>query len=156
RSFLCVFCLFGLFLSACQRESKYTKPLSPEESINTFHFAGSFKAEVYAAEPLVADPVSIVFDDNGDAWVVEMNDANLPDSLKGNCNIVLLKDIDQDGRADTSILFATGLTDATTVLPWKDGLIATAAPNILYLKDTDGDGKADKREVLFSGFFQNN
>src|SRR5699024_6236318 len=63
---------------------------------------------------------------------------------------------DQDGRADTSILFATGLTDATTVLPWKDGLIATAAPNILYLKDTDGDGKADKREVLFSGFFQNN
>src|SRR5690625_4073259 len=104
QSFLFWGCLFGFFLSACQQESKYPGPLSPEESINTFHFSGPFKAEVYAAEPLVADPVSIVFDDNGDAWVVEMNDANLPDSLKGNCNIVLLKDIDQDGHADTSIL----------------------------------------------------
>src|SRR3546814_8992044 len=27
---------------------------------------------------------------------------------------------------------------------------------ILFLKDTTGDGRADAREVLFSGFFENN
>jgi putative membrane-bound dehydrogenase-like protein len=42
------------------------------------------------------------------------------------------------------------------MLPWKGGLIVTAAPNIIYLKDTNGDGKSDIREILFSGFFQNN
>lgn len=154
--------LLGLFLlgivliPSCKQESKYPGPLSPEESMKTFQFADAFKAEIYATEPLVADPISMVFDDNGDAYVVEMADANMPDSLKGRGQIILLKDINKDGRADSSIVFATGLTEATTVLPWKDGLIVTAAPDILYLKDTDGDGRSDKREILFSGFFENN
>jgi putative membrane-bound dehydrogenase-like protein len=69
---------------------------------------------------------------------------------------VKLIDKDGDGRADESVIFANGLKEATSVLPWKGGLIVTAAPDILYLKDTTGDGKADKKEVLFSGFFQDN
>lgn len=150
---LALFILVGM---SCKQESKYADALPPEESMKTFQFAGSFKAEIYAAEPLVQDPVSMVFDDNGDAYVVEMADANMPDSIKGRGQIVLLKDVNKDGRADTSIIFARGLKEATTVLPWKDGLIVTAAPNILYLKDTNGDGVSDKREILFSGFFQNN
>lgn len=143
-------------MASCKQKHQYPGPLSPEESVKTFHFADSFSAEVYAAEPLVADPVSIAFGENGDAYVVEMADANMPDSLKGKGQIVILKDVDKDGRADTSIVFATGLKEATTVLPWKGGLIVTAAPDILYLKDTTGDGRADTREVLFSGFFQDN
>ncbi len=141
---------------SCEHHPRYAGPLSPGLSMETFHFAGSFKAELYAAEPLVKDPVSMVFDNNGDAYVVEMADANMPDSLKGHCKIVLLKDTDEDGRADSSLVFADGLRDATTVLPWKGGLIVTTAPDILYLKDTNGDGKADKKEVLFSGFFLGN
>ena len=153
---LCLLAFMAFAMGACEQQSKYPGPLSPEESLKTFQFADSFKAEIYATEPLIADPVSLVFDDNGDAYVVEMADANMPDSIKGRGQIVLLKDLDGDGRADSSFVFATGLTEATTVLPWKDGLIVTAAPNILYLKDTDGDNKADQREVLFSGFFQDN
>lgn len=156
KDLFCVLILFTITIISCKEKPKYSDPLSPEESMKTFQFADAFKAEIYATEPLIADPVSMVFDDNGDAYVVEMADANMPDSLKGRGKIVLLKDLNQDGRADTSILFATGLTEATTVLPWKDGLIVTAAPNILYLKDTNGDGKSDQREVLFSGFFENN
>ena len=44
------------------------------------------------------------------------------------------------------------MKDATTVLPWRGGLIGTAAPDILYFKNTNGEAKADKKEVLFSGF----
>ncbi len=151
--------LFGLLILAvasCRNKPKYPGPLSPEESIQTFHFVDSFKAEVYAAEPLVKDPISMVFNNKGDAYVVEMPDANMPDSLKGHCRVVLLKDLDGNGRADTSIVFADGFRDATTILPWKDGLLLTTAPYILYLKDTDGDGKADNTDTLFSGFFTHN
>lgn len=153
-----IYALIGLatVVVSCQPNSKYAGPLTPEETVKTFQFAGPFKAEVFASEPLVADPVSMVFAENGDAYVVEMADANMPDSLKGRGQIVILRDLDKDGKADTSIVFATGLKEATTVLPWKGGLIVTAAPEILYLKDTTGDGKADIREVLFAGFFEDN
>lgn len=148
--------LFALAGTSCNHKPEYPGPLSPGESMKTFHFADDFKAEIYATEPLVADPISMEFDENGNAYVVEMADANMPDSLKGHCQIVMLKDTNGDGRADTAIIFAKGLREATTVLPWKGGLIVTAAPDILYLKDTDGDGRADEKEVLYSGFFNNN
>jgi putative membrane-bound dehydrogenase-like protein len=57
---------------------------------------------------------------------------------------------------DKSTIFADSLLEATSILPWKGGLIVTAAPNIFYLRDTDGDGRADAKEMLFSGFFKNN
>lgn len=141
---------------SCKHKPHYPGPLSPAESMKTFHFAENFKAEFFAAEPLVKDPVSMVFGEDGNVYVVEMPDANTPNSLKGHCKIVVLKDRNGDGRSDTSIVFASGLKDATTVLPWKGGLIVTAAPDILYLKDTNGDGKADVKEVLFSGFYTGN
>ncbi|MEO9004547.1 MAG: PVC-type heme-binding CxxCH protein [Ginsengibacter sp.] len=147
--------LITIFAS-CKPKSHYPEPLTPEESMKTFHFAENFKAEIFATEPLVMDPVSMVFDGNGDAYVLEMADANMPDSLEGKCQIIKLIDKDGDGRADESVIFATGLTEATSILPWDDGIIVTAAPDILYLKDTSGDGKADKKEVIFSGFFQDN
>lgn len=156
RNFYIIVAAMLLAGTACTHESRYPGPMTPDESMKTFHFADSFKAELYAAEPLVADPVSMIFDEQGNAYVVEMADANMPDSLKGKGRIVMLKDVNGDGRADTSIVFAEGLKEATSILPWKGGLIATAAPNILYLKDTTGDGKADLKEVLFSGFFQDN
>src|SRR5262249_56384433 len=38
------------------------------------------------------------------------------------------------------------------LMPWRDGLIVTCAPDVLFLRDTDGDGQADERRVLFTGF----
>ncbi|MBX2923520.1 MAG: dehydrogenase [Chitinophagaceae bacterium] len=145
-----------VFISSCEQKSKYPGPLSAEESMKTFQFAENFKAEIYAAEPLVIDPVDLEFDEEGNAWVVSMLDAYKPDSVKGKDKILLLKDLNNDGRADTSIVFADSLREATSVLPWKGGLLVAAAPNIMYFKDTDGDGRADQKEILFTGFFTGN
>src|SRR3546814_4603175 len=79
-----------------------------------------------------------------------------PEPGKGKGRIKLLEDTDGDGRADEFTIFADSLSEATSLLPWKGGLIVTTAPHILYLKDTTGDNRADISEVLFSGFFQNN
>lgn len=145
-----------LFLTFCDTKSHYSGPLSPEESMKTFHFAEDFEAELFAAEPYIGDPVSMEFDEQGNAYVVDMPDSNQPDSLRGRGKIVLLKDTDEDGRADTAIVFADKIREATSVLPWEGGLLVAAAPHILYYRDTDGDGRADSKEILFTGFFNKN
>ncbi|WP_018616959.1 PVC-type heme-binding CxxCH protein [Segetibacter koreensis] len=147
---------FAILSVGCESKSHYDGPLSPEESVKTFEFAEDLKAEIFATEPNVIDPVAMEFDEQGNAYVVGMLDAYKPDSVKGKGRIVMLKDLNGDGRADTSIVFADSLREATSILPWQGGLIVTAAPNILYFKDTDGDGRADSKEVLFTGFFNKN
>src|SRR5207247_935130 len=42
------------------------------------------------------------------------------------------------------------------VLPWKNGVLVTAAPDIWCLKDTNGDGVADEHRVVLTGFGQGN
>ncbi len=146
-----------VFMGMNSLAQRYPGPLSPEESLNTLKLAKGLKAQIYAAEPYVFDPVSLEWDELGNVYVVEMYDYPFEAELgKGKGRIRLLKDTNGDGRIDQSTVFADNLTEATSVLPWKGGVIVTAAPNIIYLKDTDGDGKADLREILFSGFFQNN
>src|SRR5258708_5803401 len=58
---------------------------------------------------------------------------------------------DENGR-----LFVDKIPYATGVMPWRGGVLVTAAPDIWFFKDTDGDGKADVREVVFSGFTEGN
>ena len=148
--------LFIIILVSCKSESLYEGPLSPEEAIKTFQFADNFKAELFASEPLVIDPVAMQYDADGNAYVVGMLDAYKPDAVKGKGKIVLLKDTDGDGKADTSTIFVDSLREATSILPWKGGLLVCAAPNITYYKDTDGDGRSDLKEILFTGFFNKN
>jgi len=145
-----------LFVISCG-EKRYSDPLSPEEALKSFQLQNGFEIEVFASEPHVLDPVSMVFDESGTVYVVEMPDYPYkPAPGQGQGRIKLLRDTDNDGRIDESTIFADNLPDATSVLPWKDGLLVTSAPHILYLKDTDGDQVADSREELFSGFFENN
>ena len=136
---------------------KYATPLSPEESMKKLQVAEGFTVELFASEPHVFDPVALEFDAQGDAYVLEMPDYPYEVELgKGHGRIRLLKDTDGDGKIDKSIVFAENITEGTSMLFWKGGLIVTAAPYILYLKDINGDGKSDTSEILFSGFFQNN
>lgn len=148
--------LFTVLTTACS-EQRYSGPLSPEKALESFQLREGFKVEIFAAEPHVFDPVEMVFDEQGNAYVVEMPDYPYPpEAGKEAGRIRMLVDTDGDGRVDKSTIFADKLSEATSILPWKGGLIVTAAPHILYLKDTDGDFQADTKEVLFSGFFANN
>ena len=138
-------------------EKHYKDALSPEESMRTFTLNEDFKIELFAAEPFVLDPVEMAFDEQGHAFVVEMPDYPFkPESGIGTGRIRMLSDTNGDGRVDKSTIFADSLLEATSILPWKGGLIVTAAPNIFYLTDTNGDGLADTKEMLFTGFFQDN
>ena len=142
-------------LSSC-KEQRYPDPLTPEKALESFKLRDGFRIELFASEPHVLDPVEMVFDENGNAFVAEMPDYPYMPEEKGAGRIRVLQDTDGDGTVDNSIIFADSILEATSMLPWKGGLIVTAAPHILYLKDTNGDLKADEKEILFTGFFENN
>ncbi len=136
---------------------RYEAARTPAESRKTFQLDADFDIEPFLTEPDVLSPVDIVFDARGNCYVVEMGDYPYdaqPGNYKGR--IRLYRDTNGDGKVDTSFVFAENLPSATSVLPWRGGVLVTAAPEILYLKDTDGDYKADQREVLFTGFFNKN
>ena len=147
-----------LLATACaSRDAKGpydTDPRNPEESRKTFQIVEGFRAELFAAEPNVVDPVEMAFDENGDVYVAEMLDYPFdPEPGKPpRSRIRFLEDTNGDGRIDKATIFADQLLQVTSVLPWKGGVLATSAPDILYLKDTNGDHKADLREVWFTGF----
>jgi len=144
-------------LLTCCSEPRYPAPLTPEEALNAFQLREGFEIELFAAEPFVMDPVEMIFDEQGNAFVVEMPDYPFPPGAgNGAGRIKALLDTNADGRIDRSIVFADSITEGTSMLPWKQGLIVASAPYILYLKDTNGDFVADTREVLFSGFFASN
>jgi putative membrane-bound dehydrogenase-like protein len=133
-------------------------PLTPAQALKEFHITPGLRIELVAAEPEIESPVAMAFDEDGRLWVVEMRDyPNGPAKGKPpEGRIKVLEDRDGDGRYETSRVFADELLFANGVLPWKGGVVVTAAPHIVYLRDTDGDGKADRREVLYEGFATQN
>jgi putative membrane-bound dehydrogenase-like protein len=143
-----------LIVVSCARKHPDAPSLTPEESLKSMHVEGDFHVELFASEPLVFDPVEMVFDENGKIYVCEMLDYpdDPPAGKPARSRIVLLEDTDGDGKPDKRTVFADNVLEVSGIMPWKDGLIVTSAPDILYFKDTDGDGKADVRQVLYTGF----
>ncbi|MEP6667812.1 MAG: PVC-type heme-binding CxxCH protein [Chthoniobacter sp.] len=138
-------------------------PTPPAEAEKTFQTLHGFRMELLAAEPMVASPVAMAYDEDGRCYVAEMVDypytdkahhkpsqENPTDAAIGR--IRLLIDDDGDGKFDRSTIFAEGLSWPTGIACWKGGIIVTATPDIWYFKDTKGDGKADVHQKLFTGF----
>jgi len=149
-----VLILAALFNLSCSRSHPDAPPRSAEESLRSMRVTGDFHVELFAGEPLVFDPVEMVFDENGKIYVCEMLDYpdDPPEGKPARSRIVMLEDTDGDGKPDRRTVFADRVLEVSGILPWKGGLIVTSAPDILYMKDTDGDGKADVRRVLYTGF----
>lgn len=129
-------------------------PYPPERALATFELEDGFRIELFAAEPVVSDPVDMAVDAAGNVYVVEMH--GYPLDVSGSGVVRLLSDGDGDGRPDESTVFADSLTLPTGVTPWKDGVLVTDAPDVLYLEDRDGDGRADVQRTVVTGFALSN
>ncbi len=152
---------FAATLSAMAADgdaSKVQSPLSPADAIKHFVSPDGYRVEIVASEPDIADPVAARFDEDGRLWVAEMRDYpdGWPDGPPPKSRIIMLEDRDDDGRYETSHVFADKLPFATGVQPWKGGVIVTAAGKVMYMKDTNGDGRTDVQETWYSGFAEDN
>jgi putative membrane-bound dehydrogenase-like protein len=130
------------------------RPRSPDEERRSFRIRPGFKVELVAAEPLVHDPIAFDWDERGRLWVVEIGDYPLGGDGHGSPagQVRLLEDTDRNGAYDKASLFLEGLEYPTGVMPWRDGVLVSCAPEILFAADRDGDGKADVREAILTGF----
>ncbi|MDG1898116.1 MAG: FG-GAP-like repeat-containing protein, partial [Fuerstiella sp.] len=126
-------------------------PLSPEKEKSTFLLPPGFSAELVVAEPHIAKPMNMAFDDRGRLWVTSSEEYPIaaPTDREGKDKIVVLEDKDGDGHRETITTFADGLNIPIGLYPYKDGVICFSIPNIWFLRDTDGDGRADKRKKLY-------
>lgn len=136
-------------------------PTAPETAEATFEVLHGFRMELIAAEPLVASPVDLAYDEDGRAYVVEMRDYPFPEEKNAEPTVFegtvrLLEDHDGDGKFDRSTIFADTLAWPTSVCCYRGGVFVAAAPDVWYFKDTNGDGKADVRRKVFTGFSRYN
>lgn len=130
-------------------------PKSPEESQQCFQLEPGYRIELVAAEPLIHDPVTIDFDQMGRMFVAEYTDYPVGPADPATpplSQIVLLEDVDHDGRMDNRTVFADHLKFCHSLMAFRGGILACTETEIVYLADTDGDKVADVREVWFDGF----
>ena len=121
---------------------------SPAETEASFELDPDWEIELVAAEPLVCDPVDVVWDKQGRMFVAEMRDYPLP-SEHGPLlsRIRMLEDENGDGVYDKATTWADNVDHVQGLLPFADGLLVTSRTELVLLRDTDGDNVADAREV---------
>lgn len=132
------------------------KPLAPDAAVKSFELSPGFHVELVAAEPLIASPVAVDFDESGRLFVAEYSEYNQyalpPETPKTQGRVKLLVDTDGDGRFDRSTVYADRLDAPVAVACWDGGVFVGAVPDVWYLKDTNGDGVADVRRKVLTGF----
>ncbi|QDT11192.1 Cytochrome c [Planctomycetes bacterium K23_9] len=129
-------------------------PKSAQESLQHVQIEPGYEVKLFAAEPLVRDPVAIAFDHRGEMFVAEYSDYPIgpPEGEDPLSKIVMVSDTDGDLVADRRIVFADKLNFAHSMMCYRGGLLVGAQTKVLFLKDTDGDNVADVRETVFDGF----
>ncbi len=118
-----------------------------------FKVEEGFALTLVATEPLIKDPVDLEFNELGEALVLEMPGYPFEDKQS---RIVMLKDADHNGVYDVQIIFAENLQLASSILPYKDGVLVAAPPYLLLVKDSNHDYKADAVDTIMGGFAREN
>jgi putative membrane-bound dehydrogenase-like protein len=144
-SFQIIFLLTSFLFFSCNPKRKTV----PQD----FQIEPGFTLTLVASEPLIKDPVDLEFNEDGEAYVLEMPGYPFEDTQS---RIIVLKDENDDGLYDKQIIFAENLQLASSIMPYKKGVLVAAPPYLLFVKDSDGDYKADVVDTLMGGFSTGN
>ena len=136
-----------------QRDLKDIPDPDPEAERRTFQVAEGLEVNLFAADPLLAKPIQMNFDPQGRLWVASSEIyPHIAPGQPATDKILVLEDLDEDGVADTTRVFADGLLIPTGVEPGDGGAYVANSTELVHFRDLDGDGRADERQVLLSGF----
>jgi putative membrane-bound dehydrogenase-like protein len=129
-----------------------TPSLTPEGTAKALQVPAGFSVQVIASEPDIRQPVAHCMDDRGRIWVLEnTNYPTCPGEPKDR--ILILDDIDANGRAHKQTVFFDKLTFATGLAVGFGGVWVGAPPNLLYFPVRDGeDHPSGPAQVVMDGW----
>ncbi len=133
-------------------------------AMSKFSVAPGLRVDLWAEEPLFANPVSFVFDEKGRAYVVETyrRRTSVPD-IRKNTNW-LADDLAFRTVEDRAAFLKRTYPDAKPITPTKDLVdfnkdggfdwrdFEVESERIKLVEDSDGDGRADRASVYAEGF----
>lgn len=131
-------------------------PLDAQRAAEGFRLPPGFRAQVFAAEPDVQNPLAMTWDPRGRLWVAECYTyADRPKKfdLTLRDRVLILTDRDGDGRADERKVFCENVQQLMSVEVGLGGVWLIALPRLLFIPDRDGDDVPDgPPEVVLDGF----
>ncbi|MEM9674400.1 MAG: c-type cytochrome [Bacteroidota bacterium] len=132
---------------------------SPDEELATFQLESGVKIQLVASEPMVQEPVTITFDEDGRLWVVEMRnympnvDGEGEDKPEGRISV--LEDTDGDGVMDVSTVYIDSLIMPRALAVVNGGALIAENNALWITEDLDGDLQADTKILLDSTYAAN-
>ncbi len=136
-----------------QRNLKQIPDPNPDVEKKSFIVSDGFEVNLYAADPMIAKPIHMNFDERGRLWVASSEVyPHIKPGQAATDKILMIEDRDQDGTADRTTVFADGLLIPTGVLPGDGGVYVANSTELIHLRDTNSDGRADQRQIVLSGF----
>ncbi len=128
-------------------------PTPPAESLKKLTVPPGFRAQLFAAEPQVMQPIAMEFDDRGRLWVVE--NFSYPTLKKNNGvtnpapdRILIFTDRDGTGKNVERKVFLDNGRNVTSVLPGFGGVWVLSLPDLLFIPDANGDDVPDGPPVV--------
>jgi len=121
-------------------------PLPPAEAAAAMDMPDGLRADVFAAEPDVRNPIAMAWDHRGRLWVAENftyegHAVRLDTRLRDR--VIVFEDTDGDGRPDRRRVFLDDLVQLTGVEVGRGGVWLMCPPRLLFVPDRDGDGVPD-------------
>ena len=133
-----------------QEEARQERFLTPTQAAESMTLVEGFRVNVWAAEPMITQPMAFCWDDRGRMWVVENRDyenRRSGFSNSGDSRVLILEDTDRDGVADRRKVFLEGIPFPSAIAVGFGGIFLGAPPHLLFVPDRDGDDKADLDDV---------
>ncbi len=133
-----------------QREGLEARFLTPEEAVKTMTVKNGYRVNVWAAEPMMTQPMAFCWDDRGRLWIAENRDYESRGhgfSNAGDSRIIILEDTNHDGKADTRKVFLEHIAFPAALAVGFDGVFVGAPPNLLFVPDKNHDDKADVKDI---------
>ncbi len=147
-------------------------PKPPAEARKALKVADDLALDQVLAEPAIAQPVFVSFDERGRMWVVQYLQYPFPAGLKilsedkflravydkvppppphhfkGRDKITIHEDSDGDGTFDRQKTFLDGLNIVTSLARGRGGVWVLNPPYLLFYPDKDGDDVPDGEPVV--------
>jgi len=132
-----------------------TSPPTPQESLEMLSVPEGFEVTLFAAEPDVAQPIAINYDDRGRLWVAE-SFSYIEWERRGQDRISIFEDTDNDGVFDSRKVFWDKANHLSGFQIGYGGVWVCDAPQLLFIPDTDGDDVPDgEPQVMLDGWALN-